>query len=226
MMVSFGSVALLSARGGFFDISELLAELCKALFASEAVSEAFGFLEYNGEAPMAMTAFFFTLSLFLCMFGERMFSLLRFLFLFAVGYVFGFCVFAPYATAVVPMVSESIIGVSCAILFAVLSKPVYYLFYLGVFGISAYILAGSVLSLGSGIAYTSAVCALILAFFMRRWAEVVITALLGAWGMCESVRVCWDFADSFTRPWLAALTVTIAVGFIGAVVQVRSRDRH
>lgn len=225
--MSFGKMfsALFSAQLSFGDIGVALSEVYRAVSASDGIApvvESVGSL-FGGEIFMAVLLF--VLSFFVCIFGARVFPLFRFLCFFALGYVVGACYLAPPVAAVVHSVSPIFVGICIAIPTAALSRALWELAYPSAFAVICYVLVGNSLGWGIAPAIIASVAAALIALVMRRYAEIVITSVVGAWGICETVRMFWDFAAVFEDPLLATLSATLTIGLFGALMQFRGRDR-
>lgn len=211
---------LFGTRLSFGDIwivlKELLGEAGETGGASLIIERFISHLEGGGELVPTLL---FILSLFVCMFGGRMFSLFRILAFLVSGYLVGACFLARGSA------SAFAIGLATAILFALFSRPLYFVVYPSVFALACYVLVGNTLGWGIAPAIVAAVCALLLALVMQGSAEIVITAIFGAWGICESVAFIGNIAADCQNPRLVTLFLILAIAFVGALVQFKTRQR-
>ena len=219
--------ALFGGRLGFADIGDLLADFYNAFSVRGGIAPIVNFIESAfRDGASVMPAVLFIASLFLCIFGQRIFSVFRFSVFFAAGYLLGVYFLAPSVCAVIPSMTEAVIGVAVAVVCGVFSKLIYHVAYPILLVGFACVLAGNTLSLGVAGAIVASVIILVVGFLLRRYAEMLVTALFGAWGMCEAIRMYWDFSASAADPWLPILIVTLSIAAVGAFVQFKTRERR
>lgn len=228
MYMDFGEFfsSLFSARLSFSDIGAALAEAYRAAISSGGVApltKAIGSLFGEGAVLMPMLLFLF--SLFVCICGARLFPLFRFSAAFILGCVVGACYFAPPFAALAHSAPTLFIAIGSGILVAAISRSLWLIAYPSAFALACYVLVGNTLGWGIALAVIAAVTAALLALVVRKSAEIVITSVFGAWGICECVRMLWDFTADFKNPHLALLVATLTVGFFGALVQFRAKER-
>ena len=170
--------------------------------------------------------------------GRRIFSFLRFLAFFGAGFILSVHLLTPFIEPFIPGLPAWVIGVITGLVSAVLSKFLYYIGYALVAGYAVYIIIykGMILpelmTFATGNMYVSlafAAGAIILAFLLRKYIEMMGTALLGAWGIAETVRLWWDYPalDAFAGiEFIPVLVATLALGIICFIIQFVTRVRY
>ena len=194
----------------------MLSEVREAGGVAPVIEGFFSLFEGGTEL---MPTLLFIVSLFVCMFGGRIFPLFRVAAFFALGYLVGVCCIARGSA------SELAIGLAVAIIFAILSRPLYLVAYPSVFALMFYVFVGNTLGWGIAPAIVAAVCAALLALVMRGSAEIVISAILGAWGICESAAFIRNFVAGCQNPQLVTAALMLTVAFVGTLVQFGTKQR-
>lgn len=170
--------------------------------------------------------------------GRRIFSFLRFLAFFGAGFILSVHLLTPFIEPFIPGLPAWVVGIITGLVAAVLSKFLYYIGYALVAGYAVYIIIykGMILpelmTFATGNMYVSlafAAGAIILAFLLRKYIEMMGTALLGAWGIAETVRLWWDYPalDAFAGiEFIPVLVATLALGIICFIIQFVTRVRY
>ena len=182
--------------------------------------------QYNGFAaslgdfyPFALIA----LCLMVGLFGRRLSGLIRWVLLFAIGFVASVYWVAPLAQQYVPDVPAIAIGLAAGILAAVLSRMIYNFVYIGCIGFDVYNICINAIFLPTLTVYTEgnlplsiglAVGAVILALLLRKYLEMIITAAAGGIGIAFFVQPIFDYNA------LIPLEPTMAMLVVGAVLAV------
>lgn len=170
--------------------------------------------------------------------GKRIFSFLRFLAFFGAGFILSVHLLSPLIEPFIPGLPAWVIGVITGVVAAVLSKFLYYILYALVSGYCVYIIIfkGMILpelmTFATGnmlVSLAFAAAAIIIAFLLRKYIEMMGTALLGAWGIAETVRLWWDYPalDAFVGiEFVPVLVITLALGIICFIIQFVTRVRY
>ena len=199
---------------------------------SESVWAAIGvvvpFLPYIGIALALIVAFA----------GKRLFSVLRFLAFFSFGFVLGVHFLTPLISVPLPMIPTWVIGLVTGIVAAVLSKLLYFLAYIGVAFYAVYYIClnGTVIpaiapfTQGNYIvAIVAGAVAVVVVLLLRKFIEMLGTAMLGGWGVASVVLGIWNYTALpvfVGREWLGVLVATLIVALVGFVVQFKTRRRY
>lgn len=191
---------------------------------SSAVKPVIGAMD-----PLLLGVVLILFFLMLTLFGERMIGFFNFVILFLIGYVIGaaYILYLPEPF----FISAVIVGISSGIVSALLSKVLYYAFLIPVSGFLVYlpIVTGFFSKDTAGdylLSVSLAAAFVILVFIFRPFAERVVTAFLGAFGIAESLRLLWDYTslEVFSLcKWLPVLLFTLVFGIIGFVLQTKTR---
>lgn len=140
------------------------------------------------------------------LFGRKLSGLIRVLLLFAIGFVSSVYWAAPFIAKFVPGIPAVGLGVAVGVIAAVLSKMIYNLTYIGCIGFDVYNICFNALFLVEFTANTKgdaqlslifAVIAVIIALFLRKYLEMIITAAAGGIGIAFFVSTLYDFTTYF-----------------------------
>lgn len=170
--------------------------------------------------------------------GKRIFSFLRFLAFFGAGFILSVHLLTPLIEPFIPGLPAWVVGIITGLVAAVLSKFLYYIGYAVFAGYAVYIIIykgmilPEVMTFATGNMYVSlafAAGAIILAFLLRKYIEMMGTSLLGAWGIAETVRLWWNYPalDAFVGiEFIPVLVATLALGIIFFIIQFVTRVRY
>ena len=198
----------------------------------EIVWSFFG--QFDRLLPLALFAVFAVITFF----GKRIYPVLRFILFFIMGFGLGIYLLATPIVGMLPNMPVWLIGLAAGIVISVLSKflyyptlalfiaaPVYTLFHSGM-GVAALssIFEGNMIA-----AAVAAIAAVVLAFLVLKFAEMLLTAMLGGYGIAVVIKALFDytaFGIFAGREWLGVLLVTLLFAIPGFIVQVRTRKRY
>lgn len=177
------------------------------------------------------------LALIMAFFGKKIMGAINFVLFFALGFLLGTHLLAPLLPPDIALPGW-IIGVVLALILAVLSKFIYIAFYAVAGGYSVYVLAyygffiieaptfSNSRAIGCLIA---ALVAVVILFVFKKYIEMLITSVLGAWlAVLAFIRI-YDFTawSIFAgMEWLAILIFSAIIAVLGLAVQVKTRKRY
>ena len=192
------------------------------------------FGQFDRLLPLALFAVFAVIAFF----GKRIYPVLRFILFFLMGFGLGIYFLATPIIGMLPNMPVWLIGLAAGIVISVLSKflyyptlalfiaaPVYILFHSGM-GVAA---LSSMLQGNKVVAAVGAAVAVVLVFLVLKFAEMLLTAMLGGYGIAIVVKALFDytaFGIFAGREWLGVLLVTLLFAIPGFIVQVRTRKRY
>ena len=227
------------AAYNFGDIAFLVSEFFNNMMADPHVAVLkdimWGYISFlEPFLPFILIALYAVLACF----GKKIFGILRFLAFFVVGFALGVYLLSPLVLSVIPTLPTWIIGVVVGIIAAVLSKLLYVIALAAAVGYSVYLVCfrGEILSAltsftAGNYIYSLAVAAvfIVLVFILRKYVEMVGTAMLGGFGIACVVRGFYDYTS--LQPfvgieWLGVLVVTLIFALVGFIVQFRTRSRY
>ena len=178
------------------------------------------------------------LSLTLALFGRKMMGLVRFVGFFVAGFMLGADLLTPLLPTDVE-IPAWIIGLVLALIAGVLSKFLYTVLYTAAAGYATYIVAyhGFYLNLDSSysdmratVGLIAALIAIIIALVLKKYIEMIGTAVLGSW---IAVILVSNYIYDFTAlkvfegsEHLAIIIPTAVIALIGAAVQIKTRRRY
>ena len=175
----------------------------------------------------ALGIFYPTLLVALCLivglFGRRMSSVLRVVLLFAIGFVASVYWISPVITSFIPAIPAYAVGLAFGILAAVLSRMIYDFVYIGCIGFDTFNICFNALFLVELTAMTKgnlaislvvAVIATIIALLLRKYLEMIITAVIGGIGVAHFAKMLVDYTVHFN---LDAGTSVVIVGLVLAI---------
>ena len=174
---------------------------------------------------MAIMAFF-------VFFGKKLLPYIKFVFALFVGIGLGIYFLHPVLSELIGM-PAIISGLVVGILAAVFYRLVYVLF----FAVAVFYSVFTVCNSGFGDAFSAlgdvsliiyavvAIIAVVLAFILRKYVEMLGTAMLGARVIAVGVVNILGNPVLGTE-WLLPLLITLVIGVLGFVVQVKTRKRY
>lgn len=178
--------------------------------------------------PIALIA----LCLFVGLFGRRVSGLVRFVLLFAIGFIAAVAYVCPILASIAPGVPGYAVGLAAGLLAAVLSKLIYNGVYIGVIGFAVYKICFDAMLLAQLTAMTKgnmnaslavAAVAVLVALFLRKYLEMFITSLLGGMGVAFFASKIYNYA-SFIK--LTNETVFVLAGLILMIPMFIYQYRH
>ena len=174
------------------------------------------------------------LALVVALFGKRMFGLLKFLGGFALGFVVGVVFLAPKLGFLPSYVTGAVIG----LVVALLMKFLYYVILVGGVGYCAYYVAFTAAVLPVVFNFTKgnllfsavvAVVAVVLVLVLRKWFEMLGTAVVGAYVLTYALTYVYDIRNiAFLSNYgdIPLFAVMGLVALVGFIVQVKTRKRY
>ncbi len=231
--------ALKEARFGFTTIRDAIFGLYQSITQNPDIQPLWGWF-------MSVIAPFFTIviaglilfSLICTFFGKKMMGFLKFLAFLIIGFFLGMHFLAPLIPASVPIPSW-VVGLVVGIVASVLSKFLYLAIYAVSIGYSMYIFAYWGFYIPQDIQHTDtraliclaiAVVTVIIAFVVRKYFEMLLTAVGGAY--VATMYFIWFFYNFLKLPflvgfeWIAILVVVGVIALLGFAVQVKTRRRY
>ena len=166
--------------------------------------------KYNGFVA-SLGDFFPYVLIALCLmvglFGRRLSGPIRVVLLFAIGFVASVHWVAPFVQQYVPTVPALYVGLAVGLLAAVLSRMIYNFVYIGCIGFDVYNICFNAMFLVEVTAFTqgnlvysvgAGVAAVVIALFLRKYLEMIITAAAGGVGVAFFVKNLFDYTASFS----------------------------
>ena len=169
--------------------------------------------------PIAMLA----ICLIVGLFGRRLSDAIRFLLLFAVGFVASVYWLAPMIATVVPAIPAYAVGLAVGIFAAVISRLIYNLVYVSCIGFDVYniclngIFLVEITSMTKGNFSASLAVALgvtVLALLVRKYLEMILTAGIGGIGAALLLKKLYDYTVFVN---FAPMTTAILLGAVIAI---------
>lgn len=163
------------------------------------------------------------LSLIVGLFGRRLSDLVRVVLLFAIGFVASVYWLAPMVATVVPGIPGFAIGIAVGLFAAVMSRLIYNLVYVGCIGFDVYnicfrgLFLVELTSLTQGNFTTSvtvAFVATLVALGLRKYLEMIITAVAGGIGVAYFANQIYEYSASMG---MEPMTAIILVGAVLAI---------
>lgn len=157
------------------------------------------------------------------LFGRRLSDVIRVLLLFAVGFVASVHWVAPFVQGVVPAIPAYVVGITCGIVVAVLSRMIYNLVYIGCIGFDTYNICMNALFVVELTSYTKgnlpvsiavAVIVTIIALVLRKYLEMILTAGIGGIGAALLLKKLYDYTVFVN---FAPMTTAILLGAVIAI---------
>ena len=180
------------------------------------------FNAFTASLGVVFSVLIIVLSLLVGLFGRRLADPIRFLLLFAVGFVASVYWLAPMLAEFVPDVPAYAIGLSVGAFAAVMSRMIYNLVYVGCIGFDTYNICFNAIlfaELTASVQGNLPVClgiacgVTILALLVRKYLEMIITAAAGGIGVAFFANQIFGFTANF-----GGMDPTTAVLLVGAVI--------
>ena len=177
---------------------------------------------------------FMIFALTVAILGKRLFSLVRFLGFFLIGFLFGVCYLSQPIHNVLAVMPTWLIGLIFGVIFAVASKIAYFILLCAVPFYAAYYfsMSGAVLSFTAGnyaISVAVGAIAVVAALLLCKPIIMLLTASLGGWWFATQLKLVYDYVSLpvFGGNELnATLIVAGAVAILGFAVQLLTRKRY
>ena len=158
--------------------------------------------EYIASLGLVFPFIIVCLSLIVGLFGRRLSDPIRFILLFAIGFVASVHWVAPLIKGFVPAIPAYAIGLALGIFAAVMSRFIYNVAYVGVIGFDTYNICFNALFLVELTAFTKgnlpvsigvAIVAVVIALLLRKYLEMIITAAAGGIGIAYFAKQLFDY---------------------------------
>lgn len=177
------------------------------------------------------------LVLILGFYGQRLFGLVRWLVVFAVGFIAGAGIATPMLKVYAPSAHPILIGVLCGLVLAVVSGFIYNAVFMSLVGVGIFYVCFNAMFLPILTNYTKgnvvvsagvAVVCIVLALIFRKYAEMALTA--GAVGFAIPIvvnRFVFNFAAYVpVSPMITVLSAGLLLSAIMFFWQVKHRVRY
>ncbi len=240
MFTSFGEfiTCVKEARFTFSVIWQAIVSFFKDVIANPDVFAVWeGFLVAIEPIYTFVLIIGIVLALTMAFFGKKIMGAINFILFFGLGFLLGTHLLAPLLPADIALPGW-IIGVVLALILGVLSKFLYIAFYAVAGGYSVYVLAYYGFFIIETPAYSSsraigcliaALVAVVIIFVFKKYFEMLLTSVLGAWlAVLAFIRIydftAWSLFEGME--WLGILIVSAIVAALGLAVQVKTRKRY
>ena len=224
-----------TASFGFAEIGAMVNDFIASLFSNGHFAPLWatlwGYLEViTPYIPFILIALYAIVAFF----GKKLFSILRFLAFFAVGFALGVYFLSDMILAILP-IPTWVIGLVVGIVAAVLSKLLYVLALAVAAGYSVYLLCyAPIIPFLEGLTWGNwmfslgaAAVVVLIVFLLRKYVEMLGTAALGGYGIAVVVRGLYDFPALLPGyEWAVMLGATALIALLGFIVQFRMRERY
>ena len=241
MYASFGEffAALKEARFGFGAFWQWVTDLYYSMTANPDIAKVWdGLMNLIQPIYAAVPYILILLSLIVAFFGKKVMPVLKFVFFFVIGFALGVHFITPLLGRVV-----TVPGWVCGLVIAVVSAVVYRFLYMASYAIaclySVYILFYSGFYISPVIEHTTAralfclgiaAVAVILAFMLRKYLEMLGTAMLGGYLVAVIFRgFIFDYRQlSFlaATPKVGAFLIAFLIGIPAALFQYKKRRKY
>lgn len=221
------------AEFDFGGLGEFFRGLIDAFLQNETISIVVGAVsDFLAGISAFLPYILIALSLVLCFFGKKLLPVLKFFGFFVVGYVCSVYWLAPLLNGVFPTLLAWIPGVVVGFIAAILGRYLYWLALALVAGYPIYMICYNALYLPflEGLTKENWMISLIVAavvvvmvFILKKYVEMLGTALLGSFLAVLAVKSgIWDF---YNFDWLYYTALGV-VAFLGLLVQFKTRKRY
>jgi hypothetical protein len=173
------------------------------------------------------------LCFFVGMFGGRFSGIIRVVLLFSVGFIASVYWVAPFIGDFFPQIPALWVGLAAGVVAAVFSRLVYNLAYIGCISFDVYNICFGALFFVELTSYTQgnnqlslmvAAGAVIIALFLRKYLEMLVTAAAGGIGVAFFVKPLFDYTVYFEgEPMVPVVIVGSIIAIFLFIYQYRSR---
>ena len=177
------------------------------------------------------------LGLVVALFGKKLLPVVKFLGFFAIGFGAGVLYLSPVIDSLF-VIPSWIVGLVIGVIAAVFSKILYLIVFALVPGYAVYsaCFTASVLPMvteftkGNLIfSLVAGVVAIVIVFLLRKWVEMLATAVIGANMLIAAINTAFDFMSLEFLQGFETIVFWVLVGIvalIGFIVQVKTRKRY
>lgn len=228
--------AVFTVEYGFAEIYQAIAKFYSKIWADFNVNELVSGMWWHLRYVKPMLPFILLIIYaVVAMFGQKMYSVLRFSVFCLTGFIIGVYTLSPLVLEVLPTLPTWVIGLITGIVSGVLSKILHVIMLNAILGYTAYILCYrgmipllSYVSEGRWlVGLIAAAGVIVLVVMSGKYVEMIATALLGGYGMACIVRGWYDYTSLPTFvgiEWLGVLVLTLLFATAGFIFQYRSRE--
>ncbi len=241
MYASFGEffVALKEARFGFGAFWQWVTDLYYSMTVNPDIAVVWNWLMNLIRPIYAVVPYvLILLSLSISFFGRKMMPVLKFVFFFVIGFALGVHFITPLLGRVV-----AVPGWVCGLVIGVVSAVIYRFLYMGAYAVaclySVYILCYSGFYISPAVEHSTgrallclgiSAVAVILAFMLRKYLEMLGTAMLGGYLVAVIFRgFIFDYrqlAFLASTPKVGAFLIAFLIGIPAAVFQYKKRRKY
>ena len=224
---------IITAEFDFSAMKELIFKIYTHPYVDAAIQYIAEFAE--SISPYIWAAVLLTIGLVLSNFGKKLLAIPLLVGISGVGFLGGAVYLAPRMAAFVDgidllkafiSIDPVVVGIVFAAIGAILFLPIYYLGYAAGFGYLAYLfvyplcdtLFGSSTAMMIGLG--AAVGAAVVAFIFRKWIEMAVTSVAGAY------IVMWAVYVVFPLPEIVNYIIWGVFAVEGLIVQIKTRRRY
>ena len=211
---------------------EIISDVFSGIFGHENFVNIWTFItDIVSRAGALVTLALLILALVETFFGRRLIKIERFIFFFGIGFASGASLVAPLLVSAGVAVVPWIVGLVVGALAAVLAKLLYVVLYVFFAGYATYmifmggqLLPETVTSFSKGnmiFGLVAAAIAIVFALLLRKWIEMLGTAVLGAYLATLSVDT---LTGGLAEPLFIIVLTTLAL--LGFLVQAKIRRRR
>ena len=228
----------LSASYSLADIIDKLKSFALGVLANENVAPIWGMVKGAFESFRPYLVYMF-LALFVvvALFGKKLLPLIRFAAFFVVGFALGVYFLTPYVHVVLPTLPAVAVGAVTGVVAALISKLLYLLCLVGVVGYDTYYICyiamipflETVTKGSTKLSLLAAAGVVVLVLLLRKYFEMLVLSLAGAWGIVTIVKRFYDFTalsvfDGYEM--IVNLAAIAVVGVVCFIFQFKTRRRY
>ena len=216
------------------DLFANIGAFCDKILAIDLIATVQGMADgFIASIPFGSAIVFMVVGLLIALFGKRILGALKFV----AAVIVGFGVGAIYLAPLVTFVPDFVVGLVCAVVFALLFKVVYIVGLVALTGYSVYWACFTAAVLPAVTAFTqnnmifsaaAAVVAIVLVLVLLKFVEKVYTSVLGAWMITVNLITIWDprSLGVLVANDLILYIVMGVIALIGLIIQIKTRKRY
>lgn len=224
---------IITAEFDFAAMKELIFKIYTHPYVDKAVQFVAEFVE--SISPFLWAGILLALGLVLSNFGKKLLAVPLVVGIAGIGFLGGAVYLAPRIAAFVDgvefikafiSIDPIVVGIVFAAIGAILFLPIYYLGYAAGFGYLTYLFvypfcntlfeSSTAMIIGLG----AAVAVAVVAFIFRKWIEMAVTSVAGAY------IVMWAVYVAFPLPEIANYIIWAVFAVGGLIVQIKTRRRY
>lgn len=217
------------------DLFAKVGEFCENFLAIDVIASVQGMADgFIANIPFGSALIFIVVGLLIALFGKRILGALKFV----AAVIVGFGVGTLYIAPLVSFIPQAwIVGLVCAVVFALLFKVVYIVGIVALTGYSVYWTCFTAAVLPAVTGFTkgnllfsaiAAVVAIVLVLVLLKFVEKVYTSVLGAWMITTNLVAIWDprSLGVLTQNDLILYIIMGVIALIGLIIQIKTRKRY